>query len=217
VSSRLQEVAPLPVEEVARALEDVLARPEFSDEVPWWQRVLDRIGEGIDEVWEWLFGDLFEDVELPGAPDNLEAILTWVLFGLALVALGWIVFRYARNLPTAARKRRLAVEASQQVRELRRRAGEARQAGDLRLALRLTFFALVVGLGRRGTLEYRDAWTNRELLARGRPSPDVSTLLAPLVDELDRKMFGRDETTAADLERLESLCSRWLESEGVRS
>ena len=77
----------------------------------------------------------------------------------------------------------------------------------------LLAFALVVGLGRRGNLEYRDAWTNRELLARGRPSTEVATLLSPLVDELDRKMFGRDETTAADVERLETLCSRWLGSE----
>jgi hypothetical protein len=109
-----------------------------------------------------------------------------------------------------ARRRGAASRVSRRVSELLARARTAREEGDLVLALRLTFFALVIGLGRRGDLEYRDSWTNRELLARGHPSADVAARLGPLVDELDFKMFGDGLTTESDLERLDELCRRWL-------
>jgi len=204
---------PLPAEEVRGAVERVLSRPEFSDETPWWERLSSWVGERLDEVWEFFTG-LFEDVPLPDAPEGLRFALGWLLALLLAVLLGWIFVRFGGKLPVVVARGRAARQVSQRVQQLRRRAREARAAGDLPLALRLTFFALVVGLGRRGNLEYRDAWTNRELLARGRPSSDVSSLLSPLVEELDRKMFGHDETTEADVERLEALCARWLGSGG---
>ena len=94
--------------------------------------------------------------------------------------------------------------------ELLAEARAARARGDLPLALRLFFFALVVGLGRVGDLEYHDAWTNRELLQRGSPSPQVARSLEGVVRELDLKGFGRVPTVAGDVDRLEALCSRLL-------
>ena len=82
--------------------------------------------------------------------------------------------------------------------------------GDSRLALRKLIFALVLGLGVRGDLRYRDSWTIRELLRRGRPSEEAQAVLVPLVSELEAKEFGRAETTEEDLDRLEALCDRHL-------
>jgi hypothetical protein len=139
----------------------------------------------------------------------------FVLLAAAGLALGlFVLLRLARQ---AGGARGVAPRAAGQpgpdsvrarVAELLREARAARARGELTLALRLTFFALVVGLGRRGSLEYHDAWTNRELLVRGHPEPDVAALLAPLLVELDRKSFGGEPTRAVDVERMEELCAR---------
>ena len=76
--------------------------------------------------------------------------------------------------------------------------------------MRLYFRALVLGLSERGELRYRDAWTNRELLELGAPRRDVLPLLLPLVPRLDAQSFGREPTTAEDVDRLASLCDRLL-------
>ena len=68
----------------------------------------------------------------------------------------------------------------------------------------------MVGLGARGDVGFREAWTNRELLRRGRPKESARRLLEELVDELEGKEYGREEITTADLVRLEDLCSTHL-------
>ena len=70
--------------------------------------------------------------------------------------------------------------------------------------------ALVLGLSERGELEYRDAWTNRELLERGSPRRDVAPILAGLVPRLDAQSFGHEPAGPADVENLSSLCDRLL-------
>ena len=95
---------------------------------------------------------------------------------------------------------------------LRARAAEAQRASEYLLALRLYFLALVVGLSERGDLGYSDAWTNHELLERGEPQDEVRALLSPLVEELDRKAFGRAPVGAADVERLARIVEQMLGS-----
>ena len=99
----------------------------------------------------------------------------------------------------------------ERLRRLRAEAAAARAAGDLRLALRTNLFALVLGLGRTGDLVYRDAWTNRELLARGKPSKAVRALLEPLVRELEPKEFGSGDVLPSDVDRLEALVEEHLD------
>lgn len=197
--SLLQRAAEHSVEEVRAAVEQVYSRPELSDEPGWLYRLT-----------EWL-GGLFGEPSGEALVD-LGWVLLWVLVLLLAALAGWAFVRLGGQLPAGtARRRTPAARVSRRVSALLAGAREARAAGDLVLALRLTFFALVVGLGRRGDLEYRDAWTNRELLARGHPSADVAARLGPLVDELDRKMFGGGNTTEGDLEHLDELCRRWLD------
>jgi hypothetical protein len=185
-------------EEVRAAVDEVYARPEFSDDSSW-----------FSELLEWLQG-LFGEGSGEAAVD-LGWVVLWLLVVILAGLAGWAFVRLGGRLPDGPARRGSATSrVSRRVSELLGRARKAREQGDLVLALRLTFFALVVGLGRRGDLEYRDAWTNRELLARGHPSADVSARLGPLVDELDLKMFGEEETTEGDLERLDELCRRWL-------
>jgi hypothetical protein len=140
--------------------------------------------------------------------------LSWLVLALivaALVALALRLFPYALRRETSAFGPQSASDMrAMRVADLRRRAREAEAAGDHAQALRFYFWALVVGLGQRGELEYRDAWTNRELLERGAPRPDVERVLRPLVPELDRKTFGRVPADADDVRRMAELCDNWL-------
>jgi len=104
----------------------------------------------------------------------------------------------------------IEVRRAASVAALRREARAAAARGDRLGALRLLFRALVLGLSERGELEYRDAWTNRELLERGSPRRDVAPLLAGLVPRLDAQSFGREPAEPADVEHLASLCDRLL-------
>ena len=196
-------------EEVARTLEEVFARAELRPPgESWLDRQLQRLLE------------LFPGGELPEVAAWGLLWLLAVVFGLML---GWVLVQLRRNIvwrraPEVAAAEAAAVQPEEGVgdrlAELRRRALQAREQGDLALALRLHFFALLVGLGRRGGLEYRDAWTARELLARGRPTAEVAETLAPLVREIDERTFGRTPVVPADVDALEALGARWLDTSG---
>lgn len=201
--------APEP-QRVADALEEVFARPEFQDEES-------PVADAALEFLDWL-GDLLSDI-LPDVPEGtLDASLNvfWVLLAILAAALAiWLAYsiygaRLARRRgPVDAAAQRLA----QRVAELRERAARAQRDGDLTLALRLYFFALVVGLGERGELAYNDAWTNRELLERGEPGTEVARVLRPLVGELDAHSFGHVPTGPAEVARFAALCDRLLGQE----
>jgi hypothetical protein len=178
------------------------------------ERVVARHGDRpptlLEELLEWVAGRFgFE-----AAPVVWEGVF-WIF--LAALVVGVVVFAL-RFLQAGwggrLRAGRVAGEegpsVAERVARLRREASAARAAGDLRLALRKQLFALVLGLGGRGDLEYRDAWTNRELVDRGKPSPDVRGLLSPLVLELEAKEFGRVPVLPGDVDRLEGLCARYL-------
>jgi hypothetical protein len=161
-----------------------------------------------ERFFEWL-ADWLPD--LPGMdPSALVPVLQWVLFAIAAVLLWRFVAARRRRLVAGAR----AVAPKEAVRRrvarlvLEARAAEA--ARDLSLALRLYLFALVVGHGECGDLEFRPAWTNRELLTRGHPSPEIAAELRALLDDLDPKVFGRAGVTPRDVERIRGRCEALL-------
>jgi hypothetical protein len=199
---------PADAEAVKAALGRVFARPEFQPER---HALRDWINRQIESIAEWLRG--FFGISREAA----DEILAWVFYlSIALIAallIAWVVRAITRSL----RGGNESVESQSahdlrgaRVAELRERARAAEARGEHALALRLYFWALVVGLGERGGLEYRDAWTNRELLERGAPRPEVARVLAPLVPELDRRVFGREPAEASDVARLASLCDDML-------
>lgn len=195
---------------VRGALERVFERPELAPPGDDW------LSDMLDELFEGL-----------GATAVTSEAAGWVLLILLGIALGLFGAWLGRQMSSSAGARRrfgrtevapaLAGAApDDRVGELRRQAREARARGELALALRLGFAALLIGLGRAGGLEYRDTWTARELLARGRPEPEVERALAPLVEEIDAQTFGTSPVRAADLDQLDELGARWLERRGGR-
>ncbi len=189
----IQDASLLEAERVRETLAHVLQRREFQSEKSL-----------LESILEWLLPRLG-----PERISFLGELLTWLLAALLLflvLRLAWQLLRRPRAAPEAPLPAGPPpAELVRRLTSLERAAEHARAAGELRLALRLYFLALLLALGGRGDLVYRDSWTNRELLRRGNPSPAVRGVLEELVRELEGKDFGRDEVREQDLERLAGL------------
>lgn len=195
----------IPAEQVRARVDEVLQRGEFQ-----WDRK--SLGE---RLLDWL-ADTFDLPSLPASLSGLEWVLAVPLAVLAV----WLGVKLARVLRAAAVEQSAERIADSNLLAARVAAAlegarTAREAGDRTLALRLYFLALVLGLGGRGDLDYRDTWTNRELLERGQPSPQAAAVLAPLVADLDAQVFGGAPTSDADVDYLADLCARWLSAAGA--
>ena len=196
--------------EVGAALERVYARPELAPREP------GPLERGLERLFDAL-------PSFDADPDAAWALLWATAIALALVG-GWLLVRVlARSARLRAMDadepdpRSAAADLEARLAELRARAAAAREGGDLTLALRLSFFALLVALSRRGDLELREAWTHREMLERGRTSDRAREALEPLLGELDAKLFGPRGVTAEDLQWFDGLSAQLLAREGGAS
>lgn len=198
-------------EEVRRAIDEILAGREFGRSTT----AIERITTWISEFLKSLLPDGFID---PATLGNLAVAIVWVVLAAAAGLVVWAVVRtvrFRREHEVAAAAATPVESRARRVARLRAEARAANQRGEHVLALRLEFTALVCGLGERGDLEYRDAFTNRELLERGRPGREAEALLRPLVPELDRKSFGGEPASHADFVRLSALCDRLVGASGT--
>jgi len=190
----VQEIA---AERVGAELERVLARAEFHESKSLLSQMLEELLPLLDRQDALMLGH----------------VLRWVLIA-ALAVLAFVLLRrlfLSSGAPRRAERDEVPpapAGLSQRLAELEAQARAARARGDLRLALRLLYFALVLALGGRGDLEYRDSWTQRELLRRGKPSAGARALLEALLRELEPKEFGPALVSEADVERLQVLLTR---------
>lgn len=186
---------PPSAEVVRETLEQVLARERIPAPAP------------EPSALERLLGKLLSGVIDTVGAENLVFLIQvgTITFLVLLLLLGlWSRTRAARR--RAAGGRTPGTRARRQrARELWTEALAARDQGDLRLALRLTLFALVVALGEGGLLEFRKGWTDREILRRGAPPPDIERRLAVLLDDLEPKLFGCVAAGPEDLSRVTDL------------
>ena len=182
------------VRERAREIVDGLA-PKAAG-ANWLQKLWDRINP-----FGHLGGWVFEHGSLVAYALYFLAAAT--VIGLLVLLVRQIEWRRA-SLPGLLAAGQVA-EVRERVANLLLRAREARSRGERLTALRLLFAAFVIGLSRRGDLEFREAWTNHELAQRGAHTPELRATLTPLVLELDELVYGGRAITDAQLNRLEKL------------
>ena len=182
-----------------RAREIVAGLKPAAQEKGWFRRWWEQLEFGKH------VGSLIDDHWIP---------IRMLLYGLAAAVVIGLIWLLVRELELGRRRRAdgvskvRQVDARERVEELLARARAARTAGQRLAALRLFFSAYVVGLSRCGDIEFRESWTNQEIVQRGAHSQDLRASLAPLVFELDGLVYGGREVTEAHLDRLEQLCLR---------
>jgi len=190
----------IPDGEIRSALEGVIADAEVSGE----RRSL------MDILWERLADMLPEELEA-GTADTFQ----WTILCVAGILVAFIIVRMvqaaadSRVIPSGSSTTSTDIARRERALEVLARARAA--SNDPALAARLYLFALILGLGERGDLVYREAWTYRELLDQGGPKPRVEALLRPLVAELESVAFGGRAPSPDQLKRLEVLARVHLE------
>lgn len=198
-------------EAVRAAVERVAAREELRSLYDDHQGLLERFLNWLSGL-----GDSPRDASSLGdsatsSVMNFLPVLLWILV-ISLVVIG-IVVLVVRTWPRSGKDAGDGLDAERRaelIAEQLARARAARAAGDLGLALRLFWGALVTGLGRTDELAFRSAWTCREMLRRTRRRGPAVELLDELLPRVERLEFGREVITTADVEQLERLCDERL-------
>lgn len=192
--------APREAEEVRRALERVLESSELRRAA-----AMRRVARAIEEFFESLL-----------APFGLAGgDLVWLVALVLALALVWILARalWRRRRAPSRAAAEVASRREARLAELVAQAEQAFARGEHALALRAWICALLVGLGERGELDYRDAWTLRELVERGRPREDLRAHLAPWVEQIDAASFGGRAVGPAEAARARSFVETFLGGE----
>lgn len=194
-------------EEIRRATEAVLSRPEFRDAAPtWWQRawraVLDFIAELIDTI---------------GAGDRGSVIGTVVLVLVALAAAALIV-RFTR---TVRRDRPTMVAVDDQLgrspADWAAEADEHATHGRWREAVRCRYRQLLAELASAHLVEEVAGRTAGEYLqAVAADLPDAAADFAEVTRRFETAWYGHAAVTAAEYQAHVDVAGRVAHAAGVR-
>lgn len=201
-----------PAEEIRAAAEEILARPEFTQEESLYDRILGWIGDRLNDVLGALAGG------------GRGAFIAWALLIVAVAALGYLVWHIIRSgaVPGTGRAR---AEAQVTVDEQRRSSSHWRSeadahaaAGRWRDALRCRWRALVAELSERGRLQDVPGLTAgeyRHLVATS--APPVSGAFGDATDLFERAWYGGGDVGPADHERMVAVAARASEAGSASS
>jgi hypothetical protein len=146
-------------DEARREAADVLDERRFtgSDAPRPLERPLERLGDALEDAYDWLVD------AVPGGSWTL-----WAIVALGVLALGAVVASATtrRAARTEAAHQRERAEPHDDPATLLRAAAEAERAGDLATAIRLRFRAGLLDLDARGALDLRPAMPTREISRR---------------------------------------------------
>jgi predicted lipid-binding transport protein (Tim44 family) len=188
--------------QVHRAVEEVLARPEFR---PAARPLLDRI-------WTWivtLLGGLLADLTATTA----GSIIGLALFAVILILLGLLAARFIRTMSRSPEVEAAVVARPQRSTAEWRAEAEAHEAaGEWRQAVRCRYRALVADLASRGVVEEVPGRTSGEYRGEvDRNFPDAAEAFGGATEVFDRAWYGRSPTGAGEAARFRELAGRVLE------
>lgn len=188
--------------EVHRAVEEVLARPEFRPA----SRPL------LDQIWTWLLTRLGE--LLAGLTSTTAgSIIGLVLFLVILALLALLAARFARTMSRSPEVDAAIVAAPQRgAAEWRAEAEAHEAAGEWRQAVRCRYRALVADLASRGVVQEVPGRTSGEYRGEvGRNLPNASVAFAGATEVFDRAWYGRRPIGEGEAARFRDLAGRVLE------
>jgi hypothetical protein len=174
-------------EEQRRAAEEVLARQEFQRPEP---SLIERATDWLDRQ----VGDAIDSVSAGGT----GSVVGWLLVGLAVAVIVWLIVRNRRVLQSDPRiGATVRIDAGRAPGAWRERAARLEAEGRWKEALRCHYRALLGDLVRRGVIvdvAGRTAGEYRAEVARARPAANAD--FAAATDLFERAWYA-DEPTAA--------------------
>ncbi|HEX8052818.1 MAG TPA: DUF4129 domain-containing protein [Thermoleophilaceae bacterium] len=176
--------------------QDILSdnRYEGSDVPRPFKGVLDKIGDFLEPIGEWI-ENAFDDLAsgLPGGDVTLWS-LTAALILIALLTLGSRTLRARAQEGAEARAAAAGPDERDTPGRLERAADEAERAGDLETALRLRFRAGLLRLDARDAIRFRPSISTREV-SHALNSPEFDRLAALF----DGVAYGGEPASRDDL------------------
>lgn len=196
-------------DEVRRAIERILARPEFAEDQRTW----------LERARDWLFdrlNDLFQ--AFGGAASGVSELVAWAI-ALAVTAFAiWLAVRFTRSLsrmpPTPSAE---GVSRLRSATDWRADAEAAEAAGDWRLALRCRYRALVADLAARGLVEEVPGRTAGEYRRQvGHNVPGAAPEFSGATELFEAAWYGGRPSGPEQSARFRELADRVLVGAGAR-
>jgi hypothetical protein len=152
-----------PPESIRGWVDEIVARPEFQPPPP---TLLERVADAVERLLEWIARPLSS-----AGAGGIYGVVAWIVLVGAAVLLAWGLVRLVTRWAPGPRRRRADGVAAEEAgggvvaAEWRRRAEAAEAAGDLDLAVRCWWRALVADLDDLGALDEHPAGTAGEYRA----------------------------------------------------
>lgn len=201
------------------ALGKILQRDEYKIAEPQ-ESPLTRL---FQRILDWLFREYPraapQPIEMTGMP-NLASLLQIVLFVLIAAGLGFIGYKLVPHFvpkfrKESSRKRERIVlgeviDSETTSHDLFSDAQELARSGQLTLAIRKTYIAVLCGLEDRRLLKLVKHKTNRDYLFDLRKREDIVKEMSSITREFETHWYGAKESTPEDWEHVASLYQQTL-------
>lgn len=164
------------------------------DEVPWLQRMRERLAGWIESIADW-FRRLFSGRSDAGGGMG-GAIWAWIAAGVAIALLAAVAIAAMRRRdPPVAARPAAALSGADEALAMAAEAwfGEAARlhaAGDQRAAVRACYLGLLAAAWERGLLHHRTGWTNWDYVRSLPRGWAGATVFGDLTRRFDRVWYG---------------------------
>lgn len=181
-------------------LNAVLARAEFNQPEPLWERIMRWLR---DLLARW-FPDQQSDAFTQPISERLLTLVGWVVIGTICLVLVVVLSYWLQALlagmvrdVTLRRRRQNGEEEPLSAAEARQRATTLAHSGDYRQAVRHLYLSALLTLEEQRLLVVNRSLTNREMLASVAGPTHLSAHLEPVVRVFDDVWYGVHEPDAA--------------------
>ncbi|MFN2532417.1 MAG: DUF4129 domain-containing protein [Pyrinomonadaceae bacterium] len=192
--------------QASEKLAGILSRPEYGQKLQE-SSALVRL---LENFVRWLLKLLPKRAPMSAGRANvLSAIAQWLVIGLALAVIAYVIRMFAPRLMRERKKKSSTklearivlgerLEPEESARDLLSEAEALARAGDLRSAIRKAYIALLVELGDRKIISLAHYKTNRDYLWSLGKSPALHSSVLRLTESFERHWYGFASPTQTD-------------------
>lgn len=193
-----------PAEEIRRAADEIVSRPEFLPEPQTiWERIVGWFQDRLSDLLSALFSG------------GRTALVAWVALAVVVAAVAFLIFKIVTTMranPASTPTFDVTTERRRPAVDWEREAQEHAAAGRWRDALRCRYRALVARLAAAGAVDEVPGRTAGEYrLEVRRTRPDAAPSFTEATDIFERAWYGHADVDTTDDEHFRALAGRVLD------